>query len=317
VNPDAGRTWHYRDFYRPAGTPPAEDLPLWLVVGNCQAEALRLVLDAVPQRPYRTVRMPPVHELESSDLPHLGRVLAETDVLLSQPIRANYRGLPIGTTDLTEALPSAATAIRWPVLRYAGLYPFQVIVRDPADRAATPPAVPYHDLRTLVAARDGLGPGDDWDVEVSAEQIRAVGAASLAELAQRENRTCDVGVSDAIAAYGAAAAHTINHPGNPVLVELANRILELSGLSARAMDPPRTLLSSVYAPLEHRVISALGLDAPARPAWRLGDRELSAQTVHDTQLNWYADHPVYITLAQERHGAAMEILGMSRPGSPR
>jgi len=318
VNPDAGRTWHYRDFYRPAGTPPAEDLPAWLVVGNCQAEALRIVLDAVVDRPYRTVRMPPVHELGPADLPHLARVLAETAVLLCQPIRAGYRGLPIGTADLTVALPPAATTIRWPVLRYAGLYPFQVIVRDPADRAATPPAVPYHDL----------GPGgerdvddwdvddwdvDDWDVEVSAEQIRGVGDASLAELCFRENRDTDVGVSDAISAFGAAAAHTINHPGNPVLVELANRILTLRGVSARAVDPQRDLLSSVYAPLEGRVLSALDLTAPVRPAWRLGDRELSTRSVHVAQLDWYVNNPDYIRLAQERHGGTMDILGLSRP----
>ena len=313
MNPDAGRTWHYRDFYRPPGTPQAEDLPLWLVVGNCQAEALRLVLDGVPQRPYRTVRMPPVHELESDDLPHLARVLAETAVLLSQPIRAGYRGLPIGTTDLTAALPPAATALRWPVLRYAGLYPFQVIVRDPADRSATPPAVPYHDLRTLAAARDGLGPADDWDVEVSGEQIRAVGEASLAQLAYRERRDCDVGVSDAIGRFGAGAAHTINHPGNPVLMELANRILDLRGVSARAVDPPRPLLSSVYAPLEDRVLSAFGLVAPIRPTWLVGEQEVSPQSVHTAQLSWYADHPDYIRLARDRHGATMDLLGLSRP----
>lgn len=317
VSPDAGRTWHYRDFYRPAGTPPAEDLPAWLVVGNCQAEALRLVLDSVPQRPYRTVRMPPVHELEAADLPHLARVLAETAVLLCQPIRANYRGLPIGTSDLTAALPPAATTIRWPVLRYAGLYPFQVIVRDPADRAATPPTVPYHDLRTLAAARDGSGPADDWDVEVTAVQIRAVGDASVAELAYRENRDTDVGVSDALRAFGGEAAHTINHPGNPVLVELANRILALRGVSARAVNPPRTLLSSVYAPLDPRVVSALGLADNTRPAWRVGEQDVSAQSVHENQLAWYTAHPDYIRLARERHGAAMDLLGLSRPRSSR
>lgn len=307
MNSDSGRARHYRDFYRP----PAEHLPLWLVVGNCQAEALRQVLDDVPDRPYRTVRIPPVHELELADLPHLATLLADTAVLLCQPIRTNYRGLPIGTSDLIAALPASATAVRWPVIRYGGLYPFQVIVRDPADRAMTPPAVPYHDLRTLVAARDGLGPADDWDIDVSDEQITAVGEQSLAALAYREQRDTDVGISDAIGAHGAAAAHTINHPGNPVLVELANRILELRGVPARAQAPARTLLSSVYAPLEARVVSALDLEVPARVHWRVGQQELSPQSVHVTQLAWYKQYPAFIALAQERHGPVMDILGLS------
>jgi hypothetical protein len=314
VNPDAGRTWHYRDFYRPSGMPPAEQLPLWLVVGNCQAEALRLMLDAVPDRPFRTARMPPVHELEGTDLPHLRALLADTAVLLSQPIRQNYRDLPIGTDDMRAALPPGAQVVRWPVIRYAGLYPFQVIVRHPADRSVTPPVVPYHDLRTVAAARDGLDVDDTWDVEVPAEAIRAVGDASIAELARRETRDTDVGVSDVLAGHGAEAAHTINHPGNPVLCDLASRILDSQGVSARPVAPERALLSSVYAPLEERVLRARSLTAQVRPQWRVGQDEITQQSVHTAQLQWYRANPDYIRLAAERHGQVMELLGLSAAG---
>jgi hypothetical protein len=314
VKPDAGRTWHYRDFYRPPGTPPAEDRPLWLVVGNCQAEALRLVLDAVDDRPYRTARIPPVHELTAADLPHLRALLAETAVLVSQPIRQNYRDLPIGTADMAARLPAGATVTRWPVIRYAGLYPFQVIVRHPADRSVTPPVVPYHDLRTLAAARDGLGPADDWDVEVSADRFRAVAEVSRTELARRESRDTDTGVSDVLAAHGADAAHTINHPGNPVFDDLANRILDLHDVSARTRPLPKTLLSSMYAPLEQRVLTALGLTATPRTQWRAEQRELTPRQVHSAQLRWYADNPDYIELATQRHGQVMELLGLHTAG---
>jgi hypothetical protein len=46
-----------------------------------------------------------------------------------------------------------ATVVRWPVIRWAGLHPFQAIVRDPRDPSRDPPIVPYHDLRT-----PGVGP---------------------------------------------------------------------------------------------------------------------------------------------------------------
>lgn len=306
---DAGRVWHYRDFYRPDGTPPPGTEPLWLVWGNCQAEALRRVLDAVPARPYRTARIPPVHELTGSDMRHLDDLLANTAVLLSQPVRPGYRNLPIGTADIAARLPPAARVLRWPVIRYAGLYPFQVIVRHPADRSVDPPVVPYHDLRTIAAARAGAAAKDEWQVEVSAEQFRAVAAAGIEELARRESQ-CDVGVSDLLMGHGAGAVHAINHPGNPVFDDLASRILAELGVAERVSPISTTLLGSVYAPLEQRVLDALGLDAPARDEWMFHGSALSTDRVHRAQLTWYADNPDYLDLAVTRHGATMRQLDL-------
>ncbi|WP_422743128.1 WcbI family polysaccharide biosynthesis putative acetyltransferase [Mycobacterium sp. WMMD1722] len=306
------RVWHYRDFYRPPGSGPASSAPLWLVVGNCQAEALRVILDAVPDRPYRTARIPPVHELEPSDLGHLDDLLRETAVLVCQPIRDDYRGLPIGTRQLIERLPAGAKVVRWPVIRYAGLYPFQVIVRHPADRSVTPPPVPYHDLRTVVAACDRRSPDDPWDVDVSAAQVRAVAEASRAELARRERAHTDVGVSDVLAGTGIDAAHTINHPGNAVLAELAARVMRHRNVTLPVLPPPRTLLGSIRAPLESRVLSALGIEAAPRPQWEQGDRTWRPDAVHAIQMRWYADNPDFLRLALERHAGTLDLLGLSR-----
>jgi signal transduction histidine kinase len=303
-----GRTWHYRDFYRPPGTPPPGTEPLWLVVGNCQAEALRVVLDAVPDRPYRTARIPPVHELERADLPYLEELLGQTAVLIAQPIRDDYRDLPLGTAQLAERLPTGSKVVRWPVIRYAGLYPFQVIVRHPADRSVTPPPVPYHDLRTIVAARDGHR---EWDVEVSAAQLRDVAEASRDELARRERAHTDVGVSDVLANFGADAAHTINHPGNGVLVELAARVLRHQNVTPRPAAPDRTLLGSVVAPLEARVLTALDITAAPRPDWHGTHGHWRPGQVHEVQLDWYRDNPDYIALATQRHAGTLDLLGLA------
>ncbi|WP_193045162.1 WcbI family polysaccharide biosynthesis putative acetyltransferase [Mycolicibacterium baixiangningiae] len=311
---DAARTWHYRDFYRPPGAEPATSAPLWLIVGNCQSEALRLILDAVPQRPYRTARIPPVHELEQSDLRHFDDLLRETAVLICQPIRDDYRELPIGTAQLIERLPTGAKVVRWPVIRYAGLYPFQVIVRHPADRSVTPPPVPYHDLRTILAARDGRSTEDVWDVEVAAAQLRAVAEASCDELARRERAHTDVGVSDVMMRHGADAAHTINHPGNGVLSELAERVLRHENVTLSVPPPPRTLLGSIRAPLEARVLTALGIDAPPRPDWQDPHGTWRPDDVHAIQMRWYAANPDYIALALERHARTLDLLGLTRAG---
>lgn len=311
---DAARVWHYRDFYRPPGTPEPSTAPLWLVVGNCQAEALRLILDAVPDRPYRTARIPPVHELERSDLRHLDELLRETAVLVCQPIRDDYRELPLGTRQLAERLPRASKVVRWPVIRYAGLYPFQAIARHPADRSVTPVPVPYHDLRTVVAARARRSPDDAWDVDVSAAQLRAVAEASRAELARRERAHTDVGVSDVLAAMGSDAAHTINHPGNGVLAELARRVMRHENVTLPVTAPERTLLDSVRAPLEARVLAAHGIAAPPRPNWEQAGHPLTPDEVHRAQMRWYAENPDFIGLAIERHAATLDLLGMSCTG---
>ncbi|MEH3139074.1 MAG: WcbI family polysaccharide biosynthesis putative acetyltransferase [Mycobacterium kyogaense] len=298
------------DFFSSPAKRSPRDEPLWLVVGNCQAEALRRVLDSVPARPYQTVRIPPVHELTQRDLPHLNELLGRAAVLLSQPIRPDYRDLPVGTRQLAERLDPGARVVRWPVIRYAGLYPFQVIVRRPADRSLTPPVVPYHDLRTIAAARAGRSPDDPWDVDVSAEQIRAVAALSRDELAMREARDCDVGISDLLAGFGVDAAHTINHPGNPVLIALAQRILDHLDVAATAIPVDTVLLSSVTAPLQPRVLDALGVTGTPRPDWCQHSTTISAQDVHTAQLRWYDDNRDFCDLAVQRHGNVMDSLGL-------
>jgi hypothetical protein len=310
---DLGRTRHYGEFYGLGAEVPAprDDRPLWVVIGNCQAEALRLALDTVPDRPYRTVRVPPVHELEAADLPHLDALLGRAAVLLSQPIRADYRDLPLGTDQLAAALPAAATVVRWPVIRYAGLYPFQVIVRRPADRSVVPPPVPYHDLRTIAAALDGRSPTDPWDVEVEPARFRAVAEASAAGLAERERRDTDVAVSDVLASAGCDAAHAINHPGNTVLSALAARVLAEMGIHGRPELGETPLLGSVYVPLEQRVLDALNLTGQARATWWFHGETLDPDWVHRVQMDWYQDNLDFLQLTVDRHRATMDLLGLS------
>lgn len=308
VHETSARTRHYGDFY--GRSRPDETRPLWLVVGNCQAEALRLVIDGVEDRPYTTVRMPPVHELQRSDLPALHELLRRAAVLLCQPIRAGYRDLPLGTDELAAELPRSGRVIRWPVIRYAGLHPFQAIVRNPVDRSVVPPVVPYHDLRTVIAARDGRSDDDEWDVSVSPEAFVAVAEASRAELARREHLHCDVGVSDVLRQFGADAAHTINHPGNRVLTELGRRVLGLLDVDLPVCEPVMTLLDSVVAPLERRVLDALDLTASERRRWVMNGQELSPADVHRAQLQWYRDNPEFVPLALARHTRTLELLGL-------
>lgn len=304
-----GRTRHYGEFYGVADNETIDDRQILVVWGNCQAEAMRVVLSGSPDLAYRTIRVPPVHELEASDIPQVESLIREAAVIVSQPVRGGYRGLPIGGPDLADMAPSAKR-ITWPVIRYGGLFPFQVIVRHPASPAAVPPGVPYHDLRTIFAARDGRKSFDDWDVHVARENISEAARWSVEQLAARESRHCDVTVSDVLLGLGADAAHTINHPGNKVLLALAGRILGELGASVPEA-PARELLGNTRAPLEQRVIDALGLDAAAQLSWRVDGESLSEEDVHERQFRWYIDNPAYIDAALDRYRELISILGLS------
>ncbi|MBJ7453748.1 MAG: hypothetical protein JHC71_16940, partial [Blastococcus sp.] len=206
-----GRRQHYAHFYGLLPL-PRDERPLLLVHGNCQAEALRVLLDG-DASPVRTVRVPPVHELIAEDLPHLDRLLAEIDVLVSQPVRDGYRGLPLGTAEVLARAGRRPVPVVVPIVRWAALHPFQVIVRTPAG---DPPLVPYSDLRTLTLAAGGPALPES----PSAAAVRAVRDLSVRELEGRQARHGALPVVDLLDAAGAAAAHTVNHPGNEVLVGL-------------------------------------------------------------------------------------------------
>jgi hypothetical protein len=296
---EPGRRAHYGDFYR-------ADVhePVAVVWGNCQAESLRVRLAGSPTFGLPTVRVPPVHELEADDLAPLAALLPHVAVLVAQPVRDGYRDLPIGTGELAARLAPDAAVVLVPIVRYVGLHPWSAIIRHPSAPAAVPPVVPYHDLRTLArAAGRPRGP------TAGPAALRSVAAASVAELARREGGT-DVAVSDLLLPAGAGAAHTLNHPGNPILLGLARRVQAFLGRPADAADPGRDLLDAITAPVEAPVAEALGLDIPPTTAWVVEGAPVDPGTVHDAQLGWYRDHPQWVEAGLVRHAERMTMLGL-------
>lgn len=290
------RRQHYADFY---DGPGSDGRPLGLVHGNCQAEALRVVLAGSPGLPWQLVRVPPVHELMTEDLPVLGALLARATLLVAQPVRDGYRGLPLGTAEVAARLAPGASVVRVPIVRDTAVHPWQAIVRVPDG--AEPPVVPYHDLRTLT----GLAPVD--------ADLPAAAGASRAELARREARDCDVAVSDLLPSFGVAAVHVLNHPGNGVLVALARRVQEALGVPVDVADPGRVLLGGVRAPLERGVLEALGFDvAQVREHWLVGGRPVDASTVVEAQRAWYATRPDVVAEGLRRYADRLTLLGLVR-----
>ncbi|KQO63531.1 WcbI family polysaccharide biosynthesis putative acetyltransferase [Curtobacterium sp. Leaf261] len=316
------RTRHYGRFYgidEPAsdlvpglesarGTESA-DADVALVVGNCQAESLRIVLDGAG---VQGVRMPAVHELVAADLPHLDRWLAQASILVTQPIHDDYHGLPIGSRQLAARTRPGTRVVTVPVIRFAGLYPTHAIVRPPSDLSLVPPVVEYHDLRTLAEAADrAAGRPVRQRSEPSPAAVRAVGAHSLRELRRREEAHDAVVVSDLFERPSFEQMRTLNHPGNPIWFALARRVRERIGLDPSVTDPGRPLLDAVHAPRTAAVLEAWGIDGEPDTAWRVGGHPIPDEAVREAHLGWYADHPDVIAAGLARHRDTLDLLGLS------
>jgi hypothetical protein len=297
---DARRA-HYADFYGSRAV--GDGRALAIVHGNCQAESLRLVLDG---EALATIRVPPVHELAPADLPHLRRWLMRAGVLVSQPVREGYRGLPLGTAQALRSAGPGTRLIVVPIVRFAGLYPEQAIIRPAHDPAAVPPLVPYHSLRTLARAA-GYPQGPALDVDA----VRRVADASVQELRRRERAHGAVAASDLFIAPSVSLMRTINHPGNPVWLALAARVRRALGISEPVRDPGRPLLAGLHAPRDAAVIRAFGLQDRPDPDWHVGESTFSATEVQEAHLEWYAHHPDTVKAGLLRHADTLTALGLT------
>jgi len=288
------RRLHYAEFF---GDAPVS-VGYGVVVGNCQAESLRLVI-ASEQLP--AVRIPAVHELDADGAARLHALLAGASFMVSQPIRDDYRGLPLGTAQLRASLPADARVVLVPAVRFAGLHPFQSVLRLPAF-PEDPPLVAYHDVRTVAEAA-GLRVPD----RLPAPAVRSLADASVAELRRREALGLDVAASDLFSPVVDDLARTVNHPGNALFLPLGERVVAALGFPGHVVDPGRPILAAVRAPLESWVVEAWNLDAEPRPDWIVAGETVPADTVRQAHLAYYAERPALLSAVVDRMAPLLRI----------
>ncbi|MBD8515708.1 WcbI family polysaccharide biosynthesis putative acetyltransferase [Plantibacter sp. CFBP 8804] len=290
-SPVEARRRHYAEFYGLAPLPTE----FGVVLGNCQAESLRTVMDA-PDR--RFVRVPAVHEMTAEDARRLHDVVGAAHTVVSQPVRDDYHDLPLGTRQVAASTSGRVLTVT-PV-RFGGLHPFQAAVRVPGVEE-NPPIVAYHDVRTLAAAA-GLPVAS----ALQPDAVRAIGRASVEELRRREAAT-DVPVSDLFDSVTADHARTVNHPGNAIWLPLGARILETLGAPGGVTDPGRPLLNAVRAPIAPEVVDAWSLTDEPRDHWILEGVEVDDAEVRAAHTDWYASHPEFVVAAVDRLAALLSV----------
>lgn len=271
---------------------------LLVVVGNCQAESTRKLLMSTGH--FTGERIAPVHELEAADMGWFLDLVARADVLVTQPIRDNYRGLPVGT----RQLQTSARRVVVPVLRFDGLMPHQAIIRDPEDPSLNPPVVPYHDLRTLVAAAGYAGAAAP-----SPDALRRAAAMSVEQMRVRERAHGAVVVSDYLETN--PVWHTVNHPDNATLAFMASRVLEELGLSDEPVAPDYEMLGRLDAPIDAAAADALGVSVTGRDEWReRGAGIIDADEIRAAQLEFYRERPALVAHGLQRHAERIANLGL-------
>lgn len=271
-----------------------------IVVGNCQAEAIRILLDG----PVVTLRVPPVHEIAGDEVALLHDIVGAADFLVTQPVRDGYRGLALGTQELHRLLGVMCTHVTIPILRETGVFPDHAIVRDPLGQVGDPPLVPYHHLGILAeAAGLRLRPPNR-------EAILAGAALSLEELRYREWAHGTIAIGDVVAERRNGDFDTLNHPGNRVLIELASRVRSQFGIDVPVTAPRQQLLGTIRAPVSPVVAEVFGLSPSPSTEWVVNGYVVPESEVRDAHLRWYERHPRIVEAGLRRHHDRLRLRGV-------
>lgn len=276
-----------------------------VVVGNCQATALEMMLstnDAFTAR-FEFERFPAVHELSAAMVPELHRAVGAAAVVLPQRIDEAYRDhLGLGTETLAELAAANAAVVRWPSLYWAGYVPDLFYLRDAENQPVVDGPFDYHDRAILDAYAQGLDTAAAR--RTLADPTRPSAAPANAAAATREldlrGAGCDVDVAPFIAANyrDELLFFTMNHPTNRLLAHVAQAISDVLGVAGR-VDHRRIageILGPTFYPLHANHVRALELRFAAgltagTAAYRIRGATLTAAVATDMFYDYYDAHP--------------------------
>ena len=284
-----------------------------VVVGNCQAKALELMLatnDAFAQR-FELVSFPAVHEIPDAMVPELHRAVADAALVIPQRVDEAYRGsIGLGTETLAR-IAGTARVLRWPSVYWAGYVPDLFYLRDAAGAPVVDGPFDYHDRTVLSAYAAGLGVAGACELLADPEQPS--GAHEWADRATAEldlrGQGCDIDVASFIAERfrDELLFFTMNHPSNRLLAHMAGQVVEQLGLPG-SVDPvrlgPDDLLGPTFYPLHANHVRALGLrfgatcTAGAVPFKIRGVVHEAADAIR-LFFDYYAAHPRLVELNLE------------------
>ncbi|MGB2712459.1 MAG: WcbI family polysaccharide biosynthesis putative acetyltransferase [Conexibacter sp.] len=280
-----------------------------VVVGNCQAKALELLLntnEAFAAR-FEFVSFPAVHEIPDELVPELHRAVAGAALLIVQRVDEGYRdGVGLGTETLAR-VAGGAMVLRWPSVYWAGYVPDLFYLRDAAGGPVVDGPFDYHDRVILEA----YAAGEDVarTCALLADPERPSGAAAWAAQATAEldvrGRDCQIQVASYIAERFREQLlfFTMNHPANQLLGHMAQQVVQLLALPGR-VDVGcfvEEVLGSTFYPLHVNHVRALGLTFGAGHQagtcpFKIRGVAYEAPAAVAAFFDYYAAHPQLVEL---------------------
>jgi hypothetical protein len=293
-------------------------LPLCIVYGNCQADALSHVLRASPAfaAEYNIACVPAVHTITATERSELEKLVARASLIVAQPVKRGYREMALGTDEITAAAPSRCRVICFPVQFYPPLYPFQVVVHLNGGRSVDAPMTKgYHDLRVVSRSARGMGldAALDWleSYVPDPATLRQIAARAAANIRERERET-DIAVFDRFTASATshrASFFTINHPARLTLRCISEGVH--SALDIPFDDIGGTeLLDIIKTPLEGSVVNALGLPGRGTRRWVIDGKRVFMKTVVRAHLDFYRRRPDVVAAALNEYAARLANLAL-------
>lgn len=238
-----------------------------VVVGNCQAGALELMLNTNEEftKRFEFVTFPAVHEIPEEMVPELHRAVAKAAVVIPQRVQEDYRdGIGLGTETLAS-IAGTVTVVRWPSVFWAGYFPDLFYLRDAKGQPVVRGPFDYHDRTILEAYSSGIDVAETCRLLEDPDRpsdAQAWAANATAELDIR-GQDCEVKVTSFIASTfrDELLFFTMNHPANHLLGFVAQQITELIGIpgSINHRRIPGEILGPTFYPLHANHVRALEL----------------------------------------------------------
>ncbi|HEY3959491.1 MAG TPA: WcbI family polysaccharide biosynthesis putative acetyltransferase [Solirubrobacteraceae bacterium] len=287
-----------------------------VVVGNCQATALELMLSTNEEfaRRFEFVSFPPVHEFPETMVPELHRAVADAAVVVLQRIDDGYRGgIGLGT-DILKGIARTENVIRWPSVYWAGYFPDLFYLRDAQRQPVLDGPFDYHDRSILRAYADGVDVAGACRLLADPERpsdADSWAAEATAELDIR-GKDCEVQVASFIASryQEELLFFTMNHPTNRLLEFIAQQIVALLGVpgSVDRRRMPGEVLGSTFYPIHANHVRALGLGfgeevGAGRTPYRIRGTSYESEQAVKTFFDYFADRRELVELNLNRHVA--------------
>lgn len=252
--------------------PPLSAVDKVVIVGNCQAGALEMVLSTNEEftKRFELVSFPAVHEIPEEMVPELHRTVADAAVVIPQRIQEDYRnGIGLGTETLA-AIAGSAIVVRWPSVYWAGYFPDLFYLRDADGSPVVDGPFDYHDRTILEAYHSGADVLSACRLLEDPERPSDALAWAINATAELDARgqDCEVRITSFIASTFREELlfFTMNHPANRLLGFMAQQITDLIGIPG-SIDHRRVLdeiLGPTFYPLHANHVRRLDLEFGAK-----------------------------------------------------